>query len=222
MLYVLRPEDLCIDVGANIGSCTILTVKAIGAHCITIELIPSTFAHLIDNLQLNYIQDNVCALNVGVSQVNVVLSFISDSDTTNRVALTDNKVVIDVQVKTLDDIIVVRKPTLIMVNVEGYESEVIAGGQKSLRRPDLICIIIEINGRGSRYNHEDEEIMAIMSEIGFETYPYLPFKRSWIKINEFTSGGNVLFLKRENFAQERVKSASSFSVNWREVYVTWR
>ncbi len=217
VLHVLRPGDLFIDVGANIGSYTVLAGKAIGADCITIEPVPSTFAHLMDNLRLNDIHDVTCALNVGVGRVNGVLNFTSGFDTTNYVALSGDKGGLEVQVRTLDDIIGNNTPTLIKVDVEGFEAEVIAGGQKSLRNPDLIGVIMEINGYGKRYGHSDEEIVAVMSASGFETYRYLPFKRRLEKVDGFSSGGNLLFLKRAEFAQVRVTNAPYFSVHGRQV-----
>ena len=43
VLHVLRPDDVFVDIGANVGSYTILGGGAAGADCISIEPIPSTF-----------------------------------------------------------------------------------------------------------------------------------------------------------------------------------
>jgi predicted RNA methylase len=52
LLHVLRPGDLFVDVGANVGSYTILAAGVCGANVISIEPVPSTFTHLADNIHL--------------------------------------------------------------------------------------------------------------------------------------------------------------------------
>ena len=41
-------------------------------------------------------------------------------------------------------------PSLIKIDVEGYENEVINGAEKTLENQSLKAIIIELNGSGSR------------------------------------------------------------------------
>jgi len=53
LLHFLRNDDLFIDVGANVGSYTILASSAIGARGIAFELIASTYKKLIENMRLN-------------------------------------------------------------------------------------------------------------------------------------------------------------------------
>lgn len=43
VLHALRPEDLFLDVGANVGSFTVLAAGAVGAKTVAVEPIPSTF-----------------------------------------------------------------------------------------------------------------------------------------------------------------------------------
>ena len=53
LLHVLRDGDLFIDVGANVGSYTILACAAIGARGYAIEPVPATYRRLVDNIRLN-------------------------------------------------------------------------------------------------------------------------------------------------------------------------
>ena len=62
----LRPSDLFIDIGANVGSYTILASSEINAKTIAIEPVPSTFENLIDNISINKMQEKVKALNIGL------------------------------------------------------------------------------------------------------------------------------------------------------------
>ena len=43
VLHCLRKDDMFIDIGANIGCYTVLAGSAVGANCISIEPIPSTY-----------------------------------------------------------------------------------------------------------------------------------------------------------------------------------
>ena len=46
VLHVLRATDHFVDVGANVGSYTVLAAGAVGARSTAVEPIPSTFTHL--------------------------------------------------------------------------------------------------------------------------------------------------------------------------------
>lgn len=52
-LHLLRPGDLFIDVGANVGSYTILASKVVGANSFTLEPVPETFKRLKRNININ-------------------------------------------------------------------------------------------------------------------------------------------------------------------------
>jgi FkbM family methyltransferase len=65
---VLKPGDVFIDVGANIGYFTMLAAKCVGASgkVYAIEASPSTYELLIANLRLNEVK-NVEAINMAVT-----------------------------------------------------------------------------------------------------------------------------------------------------------
>ena len=50
LLHFLRKEDLFVDIGANIGSYTILAASHIESDTISIEPVPTTFSNLINNI----------------------------------------------------------------------------------------------------------------------------------------------------------------------------
>ena len=65
LLHMLRHDDLFVDVGANIGSYTVLASAVIGAKSISIEPIPNAFRNLMQNIILNDIKVRVTAHNMG-------------------------------------------------------------------------------------------------------------------------------------------------------------
>src|SRR5688572_25821870 len=65
VLHLLRPQDLFADVGANIGSYSILASGVSGAHSIAVEPVPETYGMLLRNIALNGLQHLVNAVNMG-------------------------------------------------------------------------------------------------------------------------------------------------------------
>jgi hypothetical protein len=59
VLHFLREDDLFVDIGANIGSYTLLAANEVGAETISIEPIPATFNTLKTNMRLNNLDKNV-------------------------------------------------------------------------------------------------------------------------------------------------------------------
>ena len=57
LLHVLRSEDLFVDVGANVGSYTILACSVVGARGISFEPVPSTYKRLVENMRLNHLDE---------------------------------------------------------------------------------------------------------------------------------------------------------------------
>ncbi len=53
VLHALRSTDVFVDVGANIGSYTVLAAAVVGAQCIAFEPILETYGHLLQNVNLD-------------------------------------------------------------------------------------------------------------------------------------------------------------------------
>ncbi len=56
LLHFLRCDDLFVDIGANIGSYTVLAGAVVGATCLAVKPIPSTYESLLDNIHLNRLE----------------------------------------------------------------------------------------------------------------------------------------------------------------------
>jgi len=55
-----------------------------------------------------------------------------------------------VPVRTLGAVLDGRSPALIKMDVEGFESAVLAGAERALADPALLAVIMELNGSGVR------------------------------------------------------------------------
>jgi FkbM family methyltransferase len=127
LLHFLRSEDIFVDVGANVGSYTILACATVGARGIAFEPVPSTYSRLVENMRLNHLDDKVKCINKCVGDRQGTITFTSNSDTTNHALAPgescDNKLTVDLT--SLDTVLVGVNPSLIKIDVEGYETLVL-------------------------------------------------------------------------------------------------
>ena len=219
VLHFLRPEDLFCDVGANVGSYTILASAAIGSRTIAVEPVPATYQHLVDNIQINEVEALVEALNVGIGSEIGELRFTSAFDTTNHV-LSGEEVspgAITIPATTLDQVCRDRTPGLLKIDVEGFETEVIAGAENLLGRRELAAIIMELNGSGERYGYDEAKLHEVVVGFGFRVCQYDPFTRGLRHRTGSSTEGNLLYVRDFEYVAERVASAPLYRVLGRGV-----
>jgi FkbM family methyltransferase len=216
LLHVLRPNDVFVDVGANIGSYTVLAASVRGARSIAIEPVPTTFRHLLRNVGLNAIHDRVSLHNIGVGSTARRLKFTSARDCVNHVVADDEATasdIIEVDVRTLDDVVGEAMPVLIKIDVEGYEAEVIDGAASTLAKDSLLAVIMEINGSLLRYRRDERELHESMLRYGFSACTYAPFERMLEPLTGRNVGGdNTLYVRDVERVIERVRSSPRFRV----------
>jgi FkbM family methyltransferase len=212
LLHFLREEDLFVDIGANIGSYTILASGEIGAKSIAVEPIPATFKSLQDNIQINRLSTKVQALNIGLSSTIGKLKFTRSMDSVNHVATNTDTDTIDVNIDTLDNILLSDiSPSILKIDVEGFETEVLLGAKNTLKDDNLKAIIIELNGSGQRYGYDEIKIHEMLLDYGFMIYSYDPFTR---KLSIATEIGNLntIYLRDFQFVEKRVNSQRKISI----------
>ena len=215
LLHLLRPGDIFVDAGANIGSYTVLASSVIGAKSISFEPVPSTFLHLKHNVAINNIEPLVDLQNAGVGKEKEKLLFTSSFDTMNHVvADTSNKnqETIQVDIVTLDEILGNRIPTLIKIDTEGFELAVLQGADSTLKQASLMAIIVELNGSCHRYGIKEKDIHEFITGYGFTPVSYDPFERAYSKKDSFNPNGNTIYIKNEEDVGKRLKNARKFSV----------
>lgn len=199
LLHLLRPDDLFIDLGANIGSYTILASKVCQSKTIAVEADPETTVSLVKNIHINDLERLVEVQKVAVGASHGETHFSKGRDTTNQV-LTASDVKLPsqiVQLRRLDDIVGDRSPTLIKMDLEGYETEALKGASKTLANPSLVAIEIET---------VNQEAKTILKQFGFKIRFYDPLQR---KLTEETnnSSSNHLYIRDEHFISERLKTS---------------
>lgn len=127
----LRPGDLAVDVGANVGAYTLFLAKLVGpaGEVIACEPDPRNLERLRANVERNGLrQVEIEALAIGAAPGEV--NFATGLDSIGHVASEGAAGSLRVPVTTLDALCARRRPAFIKVDVEGFEPEVVAGANE--------------------------------------------------------------------------------------------
>ena len=202
LLHLLRPGDLFVDVGANIGSYSILASAACGARVIAAEPDPFTMRDLRANVEANQASGRVELIEAALGAHAGGVAFTVGLDTVNHVGLGGALGTREVPLRTLDDVVGARHPMLIKMDVEGYEAQVLAGAGHVLSEPSLRAIITEGVG---------EDVRGPLEAHGFQEFSYEPFTRTLSRGGAGVTLGplNGLFIRDADFVAQRVASAQT-------------
>jgi len=208
LLHFSSQTDTFYDVGANVGAYTILASGVNKMKSICFEPVPSTYDRLLDQIRVNRIDGLVEARNNGVGKNSGVLEFTNNLNCMNRVN-TDpsNTNVSKVGVVALDDCFEPNNPSIVKIDVEGYEKFVFEGGVKFFGNPNVIALIVELNGSGNKFGSDDCEIHKMITSFGFKPVAYNPFDRKISLLDSFEVGGNAIYVKDFDDAQKRVSTS---------------
>lgn len=150
----LRPGDLFVDVGANVGSYTIWA-SDLGAEVIALEPAEDTFALLLENIDLNNYQVNAIKAAAGATCGRV--RFTNGLDTVNRVAADGDA---EATMVTIDSVIGDRTVAGMKIDVEGFEIEVLRGCEHALSEKRIRLIQLEWNEMSREAVGEDRRSVA--------------------------------------------------------------
>jgi FkbM family methyltransferase len=214
LLHALRPGDLFLDVGANIGSYSILAAAGVGANVIAVEPISETFSSLLANVRVNDLANLISAHRIGLSAEPGALSFTTALDSMNHVLADGEEAASEtVQVTTMDALCEARSPVVIKIDVEGHEMAVLRGAEQTLADPKLLAVIMELNGSGARYGISDANIDAWMTGRGFSRCRYSPLDRQLLQSDHShnhrspKTSSNVLYARDFDALKRRVLTA---------------
>jgi FkbM family methyltransferase len=151
----VRPGDTCIDVGGNIGYYCLLMATLVGTQgrIITFEPVAENLAVLRENISLNNLK-NVELVHSALGAQPGTLSLIrgdegtiSSTPSVSGYAVKDSRSTVEVQVNTLDAFIQASsyRPSLIKIDVEGAEMDVLRGAIKTLRTMQP-TVLVEVHG----------------------------------------------------------------------------
>jgi FkbM family methyltransferase len=147
----IKPGDICIDIGANIGYYALLEAKIVGptGKVYAIEPVASNIELLKKNIQLNN-YENIMISKLAIGDKNQIgyisLSSNSNLHSLNDSVILDKNAVEEVEIITLDDFLNNKEyPSLIRMDTEGYEDNIIQGLKKTLSKNTPLKIFIEFH-----------------------------------------------------------------------------
>jgi FkbM family methyltransferase len=135
----LRPGDLFIDVGANVGTYAIWAAD-LGAEVIALEPAADTFGLLLENIALNGYP--ITAIQAAAGTACGTARFTSGRDTANRVDANGDA---ETAMVMIDSIIADRYAAGMKVDVEGFEINVLRGCERALAEHRIGLIQLEWN-----------------------------------------------------------------------------
>ena len=191
--HFLAPGDLFVDIGANLGSYSLIASGVCGASSISFEPVPSTFERLKHLVRVNsldrLIEPRCCALSSGAEDgAFESLWFSTDRDTRNSFVGSDyagDKQ--RVHVSSLDQQLSGRSPVLLKIDVEGFELAVLAGGRAVLARESVLAVVIE---------GQTDLVDQCLVDLGFVEVDYLPFDREVVRAPHLSTP-NKIWVKRD-------------------------
>lgn len=214
VLHFLQPSDRFADIGANVGSFTVLASGVCGAQTVCIEPIATTRAHLRDNLQINCIEKIVRVEACAVGAENGVVTFTADSDCTNRILISGESYAgqsVQVPLRRIDDLLGEFSPMLIKIDVEGFEYTALQHASEVLSHPECLALIVEINGSGKQYGISDKEVDSLIRAFGFIPASYDPYTRTLTELSSFGTH-NTIYVKNLEHVRRRLRNGKPFTV----------
>jgi FkbM family methyltransferase len=167
-LETFEPDEVFLDVGANIGLYSVYAAAMTGCRVYCLEPEALNFAELNKNIYLNGLNDRVLAFcaaagdepGVGELLLGAFAVGYSHHDYGESTWQTDMKWSEEVSVKpgarirqgsicvSIDDLVAsgtVPQPHHIKIDVDGHEPKVIRGAQKTLASPALKTVLVEVD-----------------------------------------------------------------------------
>ena len=175
----LGQSGVFYDIGANTGSYSLVAATLLNSNgrVVSFEPVPSTFIELCQNIQINGFVKQVIPINIPLSEENSVSKFGLNSFiggvgmhhgiSKDAMPRYSDQTVFHYLVKTQTLDTVVNEfdlplPTLMKIDVDGPEFEILKGASKILKSECLKSLQIEID----QVNQPVTEIVSFLSEHG--------------------------------------------------------
>jgi FkbM family methyltransferase len=158
----LRTGGTFHDIGANLGWYSLNVMLKTPASAICFEPQPD---RLYRNLALNRVEAKVFAVALGPGEGSVAMT--REHKAENYVSERGS---LRVPLRTLDQLVAehgLPPPTLIKLDVEGFEHFVLRGAERTLAKhqPTILC---EVNGLGeARFGVQDCVLMDFLGKLGY-------------------------------------------------------
>jgi FkbM family methyltransferase len=168
---LLSPDMVVYDIGANIGeTCLVFSRQCSAVYAF--EPDPVTNARLKEHLLRNE-ANNVKAFELAIGNANHSVSLVRTAHNSGGNRITPDSQGVAIEVRRLDDLIAeqnLKMPSLIKIDVEGYEMQVLQGAVETIRtnRP---VIFAEVSDQMLRRNNSSaQELIEFLQSAGYTIF----------------------------------------------------
>jgi FkbM family methyltransferase len=181
LIEFLRPADVVLDIGANVGLYTVFLAKVVGRGGLLIACEPSSqsYAHLLQNLELNGLTNVRCfrkALGERNGQAWLSWGEVIGGSSLVHAGEGDGPGEM-VEVIEGDRLVSAENlpvPRAVKIDVEGYEYAVIRGLRHTLAQQACELVCCEVHPARLPREIKPETVLDLLESFGFsriETYP---------------------------------------------------
>lgn len=167
----LKPGDVVVDIGANIGLLTLIAAKRVGdiGKVYAFEPHQKIFKFLENNIKSNKLR-NVYLNNIALGAEQEVLALSNKKlDDMNQILPVTNESHIKIMVKKLDDCLPHESIALMKIDVEGYEKFVLQGARKLLGK--TACLYFESSEHHFQaFGYSSQTLFQRLKEQGFQIF----------------------------------------------------
>ncbi len=201
MLGFLQPGDVFVDVGANVGVYSLLASAVPGVDSWAFEPSSCAFERLRENVSLNALESRVVTRHAAVGAEEGRSSLTTGRDTVNRLIRPGEEVESEeVELVSLDAVLgttAKQSVSLVKVDVEGFEEDVLKGAGDLLREVGPV-LIVEANDR--------QALAGILRPLGYQRYSYDPRTGQLSETDWFVEGpgNNLLAIRDEGIVRARM------------------
>lgn len=214
LIHFLRPSEVFVDIGSNVGGYTIIASKIVGAKSISFEPVPDTYIELKRNIMLNNIESKVQAHCCALGELDGTNYMTKNLGGLNHIVEGSSHVdAIQVATSRLDTILSDVDCHIMKLDAEGFELQILRGGERTIKNPSLQAIIIELNGSGDRYGTSDDDVHLKLLGYGFSPCTYDAGNRSLKPLVGYNKNGfNTIYVKDMPYVQDKLFSGRSFKI----------
>jgi FkbM family methyltransferase len=198
--------DTVIDIGANRGDFALCASTLVGqaGKVLAFEPNPSCVALFQQTLSANQI-GNVRLFQLGLSDskgsLMLVVPKFSSGEASFGSSQYEDVYAVEACVDIGDDVIGDARPTLIKIDVEGFEVRVLRGLEQTIRSSSPIIVTELVSAHLARCGSSSAELVEFMRGMGYAGFrPQLTDnKRDWfvVELNEHDDG-DVIWVRKES------------------------
>jgi FkbM family methyltransferase len=161
--HTVRPGDVLYDVGANVGTFSLVAAKHSQARVVAFEPGYANFARLCDNIQLNGCEHAIVPVPLPLADHTGLVGFryrgVEPGQSRHKMkpdpwrfrgpAPAGRRYEQPMLATTLDAVIAsftLPQPNHLKIDVDGAEDRVLAGSTSTLRSPTLRTVLLEVDG----------------------------------------------------------------------------